>query len=891
MNSHHPGTNTSVGATLRKIRAGAVRLAGVFRKFPRDREIDDELESHLQMLIEENAAAGLTPSEARRQALARFGGLDAVREMYRDRRTLPLLETMWLDARFAVRTLRKNTVATVLGVLVMALGIGANTAVFSVVHAVILNPLPYSNPERIVALTYMPTDLRAAGERSRQVSVPDVLDWHRESTSFEAMAYFAGGRTPVMAGPVAEYAFITRVSPEFFRVFAVDPAIGRQLGGDDVPSGAVAVISDRYAREHFGDPGRAMGRTLRVGTVSVDIIGILPRSFDYPADTDVWLPMRTSPNQSRRGNNYRAVARLKEGVTIDQAQAEMTTISARLEERYPDTNRNIRAVVTPVQREMVGDVRSMLYMLLGAVALVLLIACATMATLLLAKSTARAQEIAVRAALGASRRRIVQQLLVEGFVQALIAGTLGVLIAIAGTRALVALSPADVPRLDEVSINTTVLVFTAALSCLVSMLFGLPPALHASRVDVSDPLRHGSGRLTGGSGARVREILVAVEIALALVLVTSGTLFVRSLIALQRAPTGFDPSNVLVMQATSSPRSGDWSDSREFFRGLIADIAAMPGVSATGAMMAPPGRVGSESGYWIDRVPKESPLASARPAVINVVSPGAFATLGIPFHQGRDFRDGDTPTAPKVVIINEALARTAFPARDPLGRVLIAGYDSSDPMTIIGVVGDVRQYGPATDPQPEIYLPYQQHFYNGATLRVLVKTTSDAAAMAPSIARKAHERSPEVSVRLTTMDALMSENIATPRFRAWLVSLFATVALCLAIAGVYGVMTYVAGERSKEIGVRMALGATAGSVLWLILGRGMKLTAIGLAVGAFGALVVTRFVAGMLFEIEPHDGTTYAGVVAALFILSLLATYVPARRATTIDPLLVLRQD
>jgi putative ABC transport system permease protein len=308
-------------------------------------------------------------------------------------------------------------------------------------------------------------------------------------------------------------------------------------------------------------------------------------------------------------------------------------------------------------------------------------------------------------------------------------------------------------------------------------------------------------------------------------------------------------------------------------------------------MMGPPGRVGSESGYWIDQMPKESPLNSARPAVMNVIAPGAFEALGIPLRQGRDFNDGDRAGTPQVVIVNEALVRAALAGREPLGRIIFAGYDSRDPMTIVGVVGDVRQYGPDRDPQPEIYMPYQQHFYNGATLRVIVKTAGDPGALAPLVQRKARERSPDVSVRVMTMDQLLTEQIATSRFRAWLLSLFGAIALCLAIGGVYGVMAYVAGQRSKEIGVRMALGASGRSVTWLMLARGMKLAGIGLAAGVLAAVLSARFLRGMLFEVTPNDGATYVGVVAALGVLSLLATYIPARRATRVDPVIVLRQE
>jgi putative ABC transport system permease protein len=778
----------------------------------------------------------------------------------------------------------------------MALGIGANTAVFSVVYAVLLNPLPYPSPDRIVTLTYFSSGGETSGERTRQVSVPDFLDWQSASQSFDAMSYYTLGRGPVMTGPVAEYALISRVTPEFFRALGVAPSTGRSFGNDDARGGnsGAAVISDRYARQHFGEPAGALGRTVRVADRSMTIAGVFPPGFAFPADTDIWLPIDVSEGnarQERRGNNFLAVARLKPDVDLDRAQAEMTAISARLEALYPDTNRNVRVLVTPLQRQLVGDVKLMLYLLLGAVAFVLLIACATMATLLLARATARGPEIAVRAALGAGRARIVRQLLVEALVQAFVAGTLGVLIAIWGTRTLVALSPPDVPRLDEVAVNGAVLLFTLALCVLVSVLFGLPPALQAARINVNEPLRHGSGRLAGGGSSRTREMLVVAEIALALVLVVTGALLVRSLIALQHSPLGFDSSRILVMQATAEPRADDWSDSRAFFEGLLDDIARVPGVATAGAMMGPPGRVESESGYWLDRMPKESPLSTARPAVMNVIAPGTFAALGIPIRQGRDFHADDRRGRPPVAIINEALARAAFRDRDPIGRKIVAGFDTDEPMTIVGVAADIRQYGPGREPQPELYMPYQQHFYNGATLYVVVRSATEPAALGTAIERKARERSPAASVRVRTMDAMLAEHVATAKFRAWLLSLFAAVALCLALAGVYGVMAYVVGQRAKEIGVRMALGATARNVLWLMLGRGLKLTVIGLAAGILGAIAATRLVGGMLFEIAPYDLMTYAGVVAALGVLSILATYLPARRAMRIDPVSLLRQE
>jgi putative ABC transport system permease protein len=826
--------------------------------------------------------------------MLKFGNVALVKEDTRAIWVSRRLDETRQDVRYALRAMRRTRGATIVGILVMALGIGANTAVFSVVHAVLLNPLPYADPDRIVTLTYLSTGGNASGERSRQVSVPDFLDWQAQSASFDSMAYYTSRRTSVMAGSVAEYAVLTTVTEEFFRVFAGQPSVGRSFSREEAKEGGAgaAMISDRYARQQFGEPARGLGRTLRLGNRSVSIVGVMPPAFDFPVATDVWFTAVGSQAQlHRRGNNFRAIARLKADVSVEQAHTEMTGISERLGEQYPDTNKNVRVIVTPLQREMVGDVESMLYLLLGAVALVLLIACATMATLLLAKATARIPEMSVRAALGASRSRIVKQMLVEASVQAVAAGTIGVMIAIWGTRTLVAFSPPDVPRLDEVAVNGSVLLFTLALCALVSFLFGLPPALQAARADVNEPLRLSTGRISGGGRSRTREGLVVAEIALAVVLVATGALLVRSLVALQQVPLGFQPANVLLMQATARPNGSDWSVSRAFFEGVLGDISQLPGVVAAGAMMGPPGNVESDSGYWVDRMPKESALSAARPAAMNVIAPGTFAALGIPIRQGRDFHDGDRGGRPQVVIINEALARAAFRERDPIGRVIIAGYDSMDPMTIVGVVGDVRQYGPAREPQPEIYMPYQQHFYNGATLFVVVRTATDPTALGPSIQRKARERSPEVSVRLTTLNALLAEHVATPKFRAWLLSLFGAVALCLAMAGVYGVMSFVAGQRSKEIAVRMALGAGAGSVLWLVLNRGLKITAIGLTAGVLGAIASTRLVSGMLFQVQPHDVVTYAGVVGALGLLSLLATYLPARRATRIDPLLALRQE
>ena len=876
------------------IRVLLCRAAGLFAARRRDRELDLEIDSHLQMLVDDNVRAGMGPDEARRTARARFDGIESVKEAYRDRRGVPFLETTIRDARYALRALRRYRGASVIGILVMALAIGANTAVFSVVHGVLLSPLPFDQANRIVALTYSAAGSSATGERSRQISVPDFLDWQSAQTSFDAMAYYASAPTAVGARTVAEYTLVTSITEDYLRVFAVQPALGRPFTVEEAKEGGTgaAVLSDRFARQAFGDPAAAVGATIRLFNRAVPVVGVMSPAFDFPTATDIWFTaIGSRASLHRRGNNFRAIARVSPGVSLEQAQADMTAISERLASQYPETNKNIRVRVTALQRELVGDIAPMLYLLLGAVALVLLIACATMATLLLAQATARRPELALRAALGAHRSRIVRQLLVEAAVQATAAGALGVAFAFWGTRALVSLAPPDVPRLDQVHVSSEVLLFTCALCAVVTLLFGLPPALQAARVDVSEPLRHGTGRTAGRPSGRAREALVVLEIALALVLAVTGTLLVRSVIALQRAPLGFEPDRILLMQATARPRADDWSDSRAFFEALGEDLARLPGVTAVGTMMAPPGHVESESGYWIDRVPAQSPLSAARPAVMNVIGPGTFATLGVPIRRGRDFAIGDRTGAQMVAIVNDALAREAFGHQDPIGRSIIAGFDSPDPMTIVGVVGNIRQAGPGRGPQPELYMPYMQHRYNGATLALIIRTTGDPAALTSTVERTARARSPDVSVRVRTLNALLAAHVTASRFRAWVLGMFAGLALGLAMAGVYGVMAFVAGQRSKEIAIRLALGASAASVSWLMLARGLKLTALGIAIGLGGALATGQFVRGMLFEVQSHDLITYSGVAAALGVLSLVATYLPARRATHVDPLIGLRQE
>jgi predicted permease len=852
----------------------------------------DEMRSHLDMRIDDLVSAGTPRSQAERQARLEFGSIEGAKEACREARGASLIESLHQDARYALRGFRRSPGFALLCIGIVALGIGANTAVFSVVNAVLLRPLPYRDPSRIVTLSYTMNRAVALNALKKQIAVPDFQDWHDQSTVFEAMAYYATRRASVMAGPAAEYARVTRTSREFFRVLGVEPFVGRVFIPDEEKmGGGAALVSSSYARQRFAEPSRALGQTLRLFNRPVAIVGVLPPDFNFPDGTDIWFPTTAAADPSttaRTANNYLAIGRLKGAVTLQRATTEVASIAGRLEQAYPQSNSGKGVALTPLLDDTVGDARAMLYLLLGAVGLVLLIACANVATLLLAKATGRAHEMATRAALGASRSRVVRQLLVEGLVQAIVAGAVGLVVAVWGTRALVALAPASVPRLAEAGVDGRVLVFTLLVCTIVTVLFALPPALHISRVEANDSLRRAAGRtVVGGRGGRLRDALVVAEIALTVVLLAGGGLLVRSLFALQQVSLGFQSERVLAMEATvPSLRRAN-----AFFTPLLADVSTLPGVVAAGAMNAPPGYVDSTSTYWIDHLPKELNLKNAPPAVMSVVAPGTFTALGIPLRRGRDFHDGDTSDAPRTAIINEALARQAFQNGDPLGRVIFCAFDSLEPMTIVGVVGDVRQYGPAHETSPECYLPYLQHGYNNATLSLVVRTAGDPGVLAETMRQKAHERAPDVSVKSTTMDALVAAHFAAPRFRAILVSLFGAVALSLALAGIYGVMAYTVARRSREIGVRMALGATPGNVVWMMLRQGTQLVAAGLFVGLLAAAGATRLLTAMLFAIRPSDQVTYLSVVALLGITATAAIYLPARRSSKIEALTALRTD
>jgi predicted permease len=577
-------------------------LRSLFRRRQVEQELDEELRYHIDRQIEEHIAKGMTPEEARYAALRALGGIEQRKEECRDMRRVNYIDDLLRDLRYAGRNLRRNRGFATLAILIMALGIGANTAVFSVINAVLLRPLSYRDPSRIVTLSNASKNPEATA-LSRQVSIPNFEDWQAQSSSFEAMAYYGSRERAVIRGSTPEYARVTGVSTDFFRVFAVEPLAGRPFTPEETKRGSsgAAMISYTYWQTHFGGDPRALGQTVHASE-PLSIVGVLPPGFRFPDNTDIWVS-EVGPAGHRGGQNFLSVGRLKTGVPLEQAQAEMTAIAWRLEQQFPETNRGQSVAVTRLRDDMVGDVRLTLYLLLGSVTVVLLIACANTATLLLAKASTRGREIALRAALGASRKRIARQLITESLLLALVAGLAGLALAYWGSKTLVALAPADVPRLAEAGIDRWVLGFTLGISVITSLLFGSIPAFYASKVDLSDALKQGGNRIaTGGRMASIRGFLVMVEIALAVTLVCASGLLIKSFVALNNVALGFQPQRVLVMRATvPAPPAEDIARTRQFFSDILARLAKTPGVVAAGATMAPPGYVDSSGAYLLDQ--------------------------------------------------------------------------------------------------------------------------------------------------------------------------------------------------------------------------------------------------------------------------------------------------
>jgi len=798
------------------------------------------------------------------------------------------------ELRYALRTLRNNPSFSTIAVLTLALGIGANTAMFSVVNGVLLRPLDYPNASRIVQLKT--SDLKK-GRSFPRLSGPDFADIRSGASALEQVNFYYGGEAGVQMADHAEFVSTYIVTPGFFEVFGVAPAFGRGFAINDAKRAAIVGLP--FAQRNFGSGAGALRQTLHMEGVAYEVVGVVPATFRFPRDAQVWLATSAQPETpwgvSRTAYNYRTLALLKQGTSLDEANTQLQTIGARLQTAYPDANKDKSFLAVPLREQLVGPVRATLYFLMGAVSLVLLIACANVANLLLARATARQREMAVRAALGATRMAIARQLLIESGVIAVAGGALGLLLASAGTRVLTHATAQQVglPRLTDIQVNWIVFAFAIGVSLLSSFLFGMSPAWQSAKVDLNEALKQ-AGRGLAGSSGRLRNALVVAQVALSFALAIGAGLLLRSFLALNSVDPGFRTQGMLVMYAHDPAHTlDDYLKAGQSFVNAVEQIRQLPGVtSAAAAMGVPTGQYGSNGGYVVDGKPFSQDLNSMAQSDFTLSGPGYFSTMGIPLLRGRDFSLSDSYGHQFVAIISESLAKQSFSGKDPIGHTIMSGLDSSAKwMTVIGVVADVRQDSPANPPGPTLYMPLLQHPYYANELQMVMRSAVSPASLIDPVRSKMRSLNPEVATKFTTMEAMMSDSIATPRLRAMLIGLFAGLALLLAMAGMYGVMTYVTTQRIPEFGVRMALGASQRNVLGLVLGSAAKLAVLGVAIGVAIAFSAARVMNSMLFGLKANDAITYAAVLLAVTPIVILAATVPAWRASRVDPVVALRNE
>jgi len=802
------------------------------------------------------------------------------------------METLIQDLRYSFRMMIKSRAFTAVAVLALALGIGANSAIFSVVNTVLLRPLPFEESDRL--LMVWETSVKR-GQKQVPASVANFVDWQNQNSVFEHVAAFNDESFILTGGAEPERIPGMRISASLLPLLRVSPLVGCGFTPEDDKSGAspVALISYDFWKQRFGSDTNLEGKTLILEGKIHSVVGVMPQGFKFSdISSEIWTPFAfTAEDLKYRGAHYiRVVARLKEGATQEQAQADMTTIANQLAETYPDTNGGRGINLVTLHEQLVGDVRPALLVLLAAVAFVLLIACANVANLLLARAASRQKEVAIRMALGASRSRLIRQLLTESVLLSLVGGSIGLLLALWGVDLLIALAPESLQSIKNVGMDSYVLAFTLAVSLVTGVIFGLAPALQASKPDLNESLKEGGRTSADSRRNRFRSLLVVSEVALSLVLLIGAGLMVMSFSRLLQVSPGFNPDNVLTV-GLSLPDSKYKEDQyAAFYKQVLDRVGALPGVESAAAITNLPFGDGNIS-LTFRRTDGPPMLPSEQPAsIVHASSPGYFQTMGIPLLKGRDFTEQDTEKSPGVLIINEAMARQHFQGEDPIGKTMIIGYGDPVPREIIGVVGDVKHVGLANDARVELYAPHAQTPWSFITL--VVRSTSDTAGLLTMIRREVQavdKDQPVANVR--TMRERVSNSIAQPRFYTMLLGVFAAVALVLAAVGVYGVMSYSVTQRTREIGIRMALGANRRDIVKLVIRQGMMPAIIGVAIGVAAAFALTRLMASLLFAVSATDPVTFAAISLLLAAVALVACYIPARRATRVDPMIALRYE
>jgi predicted permease len=869
----------------------------------RKRELNEEIAGHLQMAAREREERGELRAGADAAARRELGNAGVIQDVTRDQWAWTRLENLLQDLRYGARTLRKSPGFAAVAILTLALGIGVNTALFSVVNGVLLNPLPYPRPHQLVELWWD----RTPGQHS-SVTYPNFLDWQKESTVFSAVGAYLQDNMIVTGAGEPERVDGVKISANFFDLLGVKPLLGRSFLAeeDQVGAGPVALIGDALWNRKFGSSPEVLGKSITVDGTSCRIVGVVPEKSPIYTTADVFTPLgqfNEEPFRDRRASlGTVGIARMKPGVTLAQARADMDAVARNLATEYPDANKGTGIFVNPLKEDITGEIAPMLYMLLGAVGFVLLIACANVANLLLARSAARAREFAIRVALGATRRRIVRQLLTESILLSAAGCALGLLFAAWATKAALAVIPETVPRTNEIGIDGRVLFFTFAISILVGIAFGAAPALKTSQPDLHRSLKEG-GRGSDGTRARTQNIFVAVEMALAVVLLAGAGLMVRSLVGLANVHPGFDPQHVMEFGVSpSAARVTTPAHIRETYREITARFEGVSGVAAASPLVgALPLTGDSLVGFWITGQPKPSAAKEMTRAQWYATAPDYLKVMGIPLQRGRFLSAQDTETAPFVVVVDDGFARSYFPGENPIGKRLNIAIIDVEGAEIIGVVGHVKHAGLGAtgilDQRGQIYfaisqLPDRVLPLVGRACTFVVRAAGTPQAVSESLRAASQQLdSRQVLYEFQPMSRVVSHSIAAQRFTVILLGVFAALALVLSAVGIFGVISYVTGQRTQEMGIRVALGAQRGDVLRLVLGHGMRVALLGVAIGLVAALGLTRLVASQLYRVSASDPLTFAGVAALLTCVALAACYVPARRAMRVDPTVALRYE
>jgi len=881
---------------FRQIAAGIREL---IRRDKTESELSEELNSYVQSVADAKIQAGATPEEALRSARLKMGGMESVKDQVRAVGWESVLEIFVQDVRYGVRMLLKAPLFTAVALTTIAIGIGANTAIFSLVDAILLRPLPYPEPQHLIVVG---THQREESGMS-PMGTADFLAWRDHQQSFEEVAIFdAAGRSFALSGMgTPERIPGVGVSANFFSVFGVAPLKGRgfQPGEDRPGAPGVVVISEQFWRDHLGSDPEVLSRTLTLDGKQHTIVGVMPAGFRFPSrrPVDVWAIRRLYPPDGRPPYGLTALGRLKPAVNIRQAEAELDGIAAQVTAQYPSSP-DLFAVMMPMKEWMVSDLSTALLVLLGAIGLLLLIAVVNVANLLLARATVRQREVAMRMAMGASRKRIVCQLLTESTVLSLMGGFLGLLLAYVAVRAFLAFGPGDMPRLNEVSINSGVLLFTFVICVGSGVLFGLAPAIETSRPSLADPLKDANRSTSSASAHRTHRALLVFEVALALVLMIGSGLLIRSFVRLSSVSPGVRVDHVITA-AISLPYKYEEPQIKQFWREFLEKVQLVPGVKATGITMSlPPDLLAITNPFTVEGqgYDRHHKLQLAEEMA---VSPDYFRALGIPLIKGRFFSPSDKVEGekdPMLVIINETMAKQYFGNKDPIGRRIQTGdpNPSAPWETVVGVVGNVKYSGLASGPGPTIYVPHNENGWVGWTraMYLVVRSSGNAPDLVPAIrSQLANIDNTLPLAQVRTMDELLDESLVQQRFRTWLISGFAALALLLSAIGLYALISYSVSQRTREIGVRVALGAQRGNVLKVVLKEGLQLLAFGLLLGLVGAFAATRIIQSLLYSTSATDALSFLATSVTLIAVALLACYIPARRATKVNPMVALRYE